>query len=153
MMSLDSLEIFQNNINGFYSKSNLLEQNLTNRQPHVCLLQEGFRSHNYKKDLDHHFQYLYINHWSETGRAGILCRRDIHSIRKNFSNQRNQFEVNGYESCWVQISIPSQTQPFLFCSFYRNISKQSVNSNKSGDIKEEIKSSESNNFKLDEFEN
>src|SRR5579871_709224 len=152
MMNLNSLEIFQNNINGFYSKSNLLEQNLINRQPHVCLLQEGFRSKNHKKDLDHNFQYLYINHWSETGRAGILCRRDIHSIRKNLSTQQNQFEINGYESCWVQISIPSQSQPILFCSFYRNISKQSVSYSRSCDFNEEEQLSELQNFKLDEFE-
>ena len=67
------LKVFQNNINGFYSKYQILEQNLHYNQPHICLLQEGFRSE--KKDIDYQFQYIYCRHWSETGRAGILCHR------------------------------------------------------------------------------
>src|SRR5947209_505520 len=90
---------------------------------HICLLQEGFRSQ--KKEIEHHFQYLYTHYWSETGRTGILCRRDFHSTCRYFSCQENQFQLHGYESCWVEVSISTQTKPILFCSFYRNIRKTS----------------------------
>lgn len=121
---MNSLRIFQNNINGFYSKCQILEQNLYYNQPHICLLQEGFRSE--KKNIDHQFQYLYVHHWSETGRAGILCRRDIHSKQRTFISITNKFQVLGYESCWVEISHPNQKQPILFCSLYRNVQNQRV---------------------------
>ena len=99
-----SLLIFQNNINGFYSKSELLNKNLHHKQPHVCLLQEGFRSEK-KKDIDYEFQYLYVHHWSETGRSGILCRRDLHSTIHSFNNISHTFNVSGYESCWAEAHI------------------------------------------------
>ena len=121
---MSHLTIFQNNINGFYSKSQLLELNLHNEQPHVCLIQEGFRSK--PKNTEHHFQYMYNNYWSETGRTGIFCRRDLHSTQRLLNPFQNKFESFGYESCWVEISCPGETKPILFCSFYRNIQRTSI---------------------------
>ncbi|ETO09945.1 hypothetical protein RFI_27433, partial [Reticulomyxa filosa] len=118
MMNSDLL-IFQNNINGFYSNSQILEQNLQYKQPHVCLLQEGFRSK--KNGIDYNFQHLYVHHWIETGRSGVLCRRDLHSISRSFNTMADTFNVFGYESCWVEVSCPDQNRPLLFCSFYRNL--------------------------------
>ena len=91
---MNSLLIFQNNINGFYSKAQILEQNLHYKQPHVCLFQEGFRSEKKNKEIDYNFQFLHVNHWSETGRKGILCRRDIHSTHKVFSFLLHQISFN-----------------------------------------------------------
>src|SRR5579871_1495705 len=118
---MNQLLIYQNNINGFYSKSQILEQNLHTIQPHICLLQECFRST--KKNTDHHTQHLYRHYWSETGRTGILCRRDLHSIPKFQSNNLKKFEEFGYESCWVQISYPGQNKSVIFCSFIETYKK------------------------------
>ncbi|ETO02113.1 hypothetical protein RFI_35329 [Reticulomyxa filosa] len=51
--------ILQNNINYFYSKQHKFEQNFKDKQPHVCMSQEGFRLYK-KKDIDYHF-YLRTN--------------------------------------------------------------------------------------------
>ncbi|ETO33161.1 viral A-type inclusion protein [Reticulomyxa filosa] len=120
----NSQQIDVNNINGFYSKQHKLEQNFKYKQHHICLFQEEFRFN--KKDIDYQFQYLYTHHWSETVRTGILCRIDLHSIQRTFSNTPNQFEELGFESCWVEISCPGQKKPIIFCSFYRNIQRHSV---------------------------
>ena len=83
---MSHLRIFQNNINGFYSKAQILEINLFEEQPHFCLLQEWFRSR--PKDTEHHFQFLYKNFWSETGRTeqeyfveGICIQLNEYSIQ------------------------------------------------------------------------
>ncbi|ETN98321.1 hypothetical protein RFI_39189, partial [Reticulomyxa filosa] len=67
--SRDGPACILNNINEFYSKAQILEQNLHQKQPHICLLQEGFRSK--KKDIDYNFQYLYVHHWS--GQEDLEC--------------------------------------------------------------------------------
>src|ERR1700733_12919277 len=121
---MNSLFIFQNNINGFYSKINLLEQNLHYKQPHICLLQEGFRST--KERPNYKFLNTYSQYWSETGRAGIFCRKDLFCTNKIFNNHSNQFDLFGYESCWIIVSCPLNSKPIIFCSFYRNLSYSNV---------------------------
>ena len=108
---MSHLRIFQNNINGFYSKAQILEINLCEEQPHICLLQEGFRSK--PKDTEHHFQFLYNHFWSETGRTVILCRKDLHSTQRTFSTNANNFNILGYESCWVEVSCPAKPRPIV----------------------------------------
>ena len=119
---MNELLIFQNNINGFYSKAQLLEQNLNALQPHICLLQECFRSER-RQTSNQQFQNLYNQFCSETGRTGILCRRYIRAVQKFFIIQRDKFHIFGYESCWIEINFPGQSKSILFCSFYRNIQK------------------------------
>ncbi|ETO06867.1 hypothetical protein RFI_30525, partial [Reticulomyxa filosa] len=75
---------------------------------------------------NYHFQYLYNHYWSETGRTGILCRRDIHSTKRSFYSHPYKFDMLGYESCWIEVSYPGQNKPLLFCSIYRNIQKHEV---------------------------
>ena len=45
----NKLVIYQHNIRGFASKKESLYQNLQQQQPHVCLLQECFKSFNFDK--------------------------------------------------------------------------------------------------------
>ncbi|ETO12526.1 hypothetical protein RFI_24849 [Reticulomyxa filosa] len=98
------------------------------------------------QNTDYHFQYLYNHYWSETGRTGILCRRDIHSTKRLLCPHPYKFDMMGYESCWIEISYPGQNKPLLFCSIYRNIQKYEVNS-------EEDRSTFNNKaFYLREFE-
>lgn len=145
---MNQFHIYQNNINGFYSKAQILEQNLSLIQPHVCMLQECFRSP--RRNTEHHTRHLYNHYWSETGRTGVFCRRDLHSIPKFQSNNFNKFQDFGYESCWIQIFCPGQKKSIMFCSFYRNIKKVEI----SYEVKtqEDYKASNIMSFRLDEFE-
>ncbi|ETO36222.1 hypothetical protein RFI_00841, partial [Reticulomyxa filosa] len=59
-------------------------------------IQEGFRS----KDIDYNFQYLYVHHWIETVRSGVLCRRDLHLSTRRFNNMH----VFSYESKFTVIT-------------------------------------------------
>ena len=121
----EDLLIFQNNINGYYSSSEVLETNLHTSQPHICLLQECFRSENksinYQRIKDRYNQF-----WSETGRTGILVRRDINVVQRKFVTEQDKFHTSGYESCWVEISYLGESKPIMFCSLYRNIQKTKV---------------------------
>jgi exonuclease III len=123
---MNELVIFQNNINGFYSKAQLLETNLHAVQPHICLLQECFRSENRRTINDQQLRNLYNQFWSETGRTGILCRADIHVTQRAFGNHQDKFQRLGYKSCWVEMRLPTQRKPVMLCSFYRNLHKTKV---------------------------
>ncbi|ETN97936.1 hypothetical protein RFI_39586 [Reticulomyxa filosa] len=85
---------FQNNINGFYSKAQILEQNLHYKQPIS------------KKDIDYNFQYLYVHHWSETGRFGVLCRRDLHSTLAVFALPEMRLSSRFISIKWLTIEYP-----------------------------------------------
>ena len=71
----------------------------------------------------------YHQFWSETGRTGILCRKDLHPTQRIFQTETTQdkFQALGYESCWVEISCPGERKSILFCSFYRNLQKSKIN--------------------------
>ena len=84
---MNQLVIFQNNINGFSSKADLLDQNLQSVQPHICLLQECFRSERRSTTVNY-FQ-MYKQFWSQTGRTGILCRCDF-TYTQNISTETNK---------------------------------------------------------------
>ena len=114
--------IYQHNINGFHSKQYQLEQVLFYNQPHICLLQECFRSS--KNFTNFTFNHMYTWSFSETGRACILSRSDINFQQHKINNVPNKFELFGYESCWIQVSIP-QRPSVMFCSIYRRPGRES----------------------------
>ena len=135
---MNNLRILQNNIRGFNSHKELLESVLLqpNNQPHIFIIQEGFRS---QSGLDScHFNNAYTYQWSETGRAGFLLRSDINSKRLVINPKENKYFEYGYESCWIEANWPNH-KPILVCSFYRNCEYKSV-------------SNELNTFNLCKFE-
>ncbi|ETN99743.1 hypothetical protein RFI_37724, partial [Reticulomyxa filosa] len=74
------------NINGFFSKANILEMNLQLVQPHLCLLQECFRSENRSSITIINSRVYTIN--SENR---YPCRRDLHSTQRKFETRPDKF--------------------------------------------------------------
>ncbi|ETO15717.1 hypothetical protein RFI_21645, partial [Reticulomyxa filosa] len=58
-----------------------------------CLLQECFQSETSRRTSRHQFQNLYNEFWSETGRTGILCLRDLHSTQMIFEIKQDKFQT------------------------------------------------------------
>ncbi len=128
------LRILQHNVNGFYSKQNNLEMNLRVRQPHICVLQEGFRSA--KSVSTFSFNDTYKNHWSETGRAGFLFRGDVRAKGLFFFHCEDKYTKFGYETAWLRVHC-TNSAPLLFCSFYRNCAFNAVRTSGAEDARKD----------------
>jgi ribonuclease HI len=125
-------KIWQQNVNGFYSKKDMIEYYCKQQQPNVCLFQELFRSTK-SSDIFNYFDHEYKLMLSETGRTGILFKNDHNQLtRITFNNKlntiNNKWNQCGFESIWAELKCPGK-QSIIFCSFYRDGERKEIKTN------------------------
>ena len=121
-----NFRVYQHNIRGYYSKQHNLLNNLTsNNYPHICLLQECFKSSksvNNINILTSHYKTL----TSQTGRCITLARNEV-TIEpvKTLDDEYLEdkfYDKHGYESLWTKVQI-SKDKHIIFGNIYRNPTK------------------------------
>ena len=124
----NNFTIWQQNINGFYSKAELIELLCKCYEPNILLFQELFRSHETikkNKQLNNHsyFDHMYKMVVSQTGRAAILHKKDHNNFKKlsfdNLPKITDKWNKCGFETVWVELQHPGN-QSIIFCSLYRD---------------------------------
>lgn len=132
----EKFKIWQQNINGFYSKTDLIELLCKFYEPNVCLFQELYRSHetvNKNKELNNHshFDHMYKMIVSHTGRAAILHKKDHNKyVQLSFDKLpkiKDKWNQCGFETVWVELKHPGN-QSIVFCSLYRDGERTQIGS-------------------------
>lgn len=139
----NNFKIWQQNLNGFYSKSELIELLCKCYEPNICLFQELFRSNETiekNKQLNNHsyFDHMYKMIVSYTGRAGILYKNDHNNYKQlsfdKLPKLKDKWNQCGFETVWMELKHPGN-QSIIFCSLYRDGTRTQVaGQDESGDV-------------------
>ena len=130
----NNFKIWQQNINGFYSKAELIELLCKCYEPNICLFQELFRSHEtikHNKQLNNHsyFDNMYKMVVSHTGRAAILHKKDDNNYKQlsfdKLPKIDDKWNQCGFETVWVELQHPGN-QSIIFCSLYRDRERKQI---------------------------